>query len=72
MLSLAISLTLCLSCCLLHRSRTSWWAWSPPQVAALTVGRPEDNADITPVISESSANFIEGLVKDAQEKGEWV
>lgn len=43
-----------------------------PQVAALTVGRPEDNADITPVISESSANFIEGLVKDAQEKGEWV
>jgi glyceraldehyde-3-phosphate dehydrogenase (NADP+) len=31
--------------------------------------RPEDNAQITPVISESSANFIEGLVKDAEAKG---
>ncbi len=41
-----------------------------PLVTALRVGSPEDNADITPVISASSANFIEGLVKDAQEKGE--
>ncbi len=40
-----------------------------PGVAALKVGRPEDDADITPVISESSANFIEGLVKDAKDKG---
>ena len=29
----------------------------------------QDDCAITPVISESSANFIEGLVKDAQEKG---
>ncbi|PPD75695.1 hypothetical protein GOBAR_DD27383 [Gossypium barbadense] len=28
-----------------------------------------DDCDITPVVSESSANFIEGLVKDAKEKG---
>jgi delta 1-pyrroline-5-carboxylate dehydrogenase len=28
-------------------------------VAKLTVGRPEDNADITPVVSEASANFIQ-------------
>lgn len=41
-----------------------------PQVAALRVGMPEDDADITPVVSESSANFIEGLVNDAREKGE--
>lgn len=39
------------------------------RVAKLTVGPPEDDSDITPVVSESSANFIEGLVKDAQEKG---
>ncbi|KAG7670659.1 hypothetical protein Ndes2526B_g00443 [Nannochloris sp. 'desiccata'] len=35
----------------------------------LTVGAPEDNASITPVISSSSADFIEGLVKDAEAKG---
>lgn len=40
-------------------------------VAKLRVGRPEDDADITPVVSESSANFIEGLVVDAREKGGW-
>lgn len=39
------------------------------RVAKMKVGDPRDNAEITPVISESSANFIEGLVKDAQEKG---
>lgn len=38
-------------------------------VAKLTVGAPEDNANITSVISESSANFIEKLVTDAKEKG---
>ncbi|KAF6262530.1 aldehyde dehydrogenase domain-containing protein [Scenedesmus sp. NREL 46B-D3] len=38
-------------------------------VAKLSVGRPEDNADITPVVSEASANFIQGLVEDAREKG---
>ncbi|KAK7844052.1 nadp-dependent glyceraldehyde-3-phosphate dehydrogenase [Quercus suber] len=39
------------------------------KVAKLTVGPPEDDCDITPVVSESSANYIEGLVKDAKEKG---
>lgn len=38
-------------------------------VRKLSVGMPEDDADITPVVSESSANFIEGLVNDAKEKG---
>lgn len=39
-------------------------------VGKLVVGMPEDDADITPVVSESSAAFIEGLVDDAREKGE--
>ncbi|KVH40997.1 Aldehyde dehydrogenase, conserved site-containing protein [Cynara cardunculus var. scolymus] len=39
------------------------------KVAKLKVGPPEDNCDITPVVSESSANFIEGLAKDAKAKG---
>lgn len=39
------------------------------KVAKLTVGPPEEDSDITPVVSESSANFIEGLVEDAKEKG---
>ncbi|CAI7878202.1 unnamed protein product, partial [Closterium sp. NIES-53] len=39
------------------------------RLAKLKVGRPEDDADITPVVSESSANFIEGLVLDAKDKG---
>ena len=38
-------------------------------VEKLSVGRPEDNCDITPVISETSANFIEGLAMDAKNKG---
>ncbi|CAL5376203.1 unnamed protein product [Camellia sinensis] len=38
------------------------------KVAKLTVGPPEDNCDITPVVTESSANFIEGLVMDAKQK----
>lgn len=38
------------------------------RVAKLKVGNPRDNCEITPVISESSANFIEGLVNDAREK----
>lgn len=41
-----------------------------PLVQKLSVGLPEDDCDITPVVSESSANFIEGLVNDAREKGE--
>ncbi|RWW50918.1 hypothetical protein BHE74_00042781 [Ensete ventricosum] len=39
------------------------------KMAKLSVGSPEDDCDITPVVSESSANFIEGLVMDAKEKG---
>ena len=39
------------------------------RVAKLSVGPPEEDSDITPVVSESSANFIEGLVLDAKEKG---
>ncbi|KAB1204690.1 NADP-dependent glyceraldehyde-3-phosphate dehydrogenase [Morella rubra] len=39
------------------------------KVAKLTVGPPEENCDITPVVTESSANFIEGLVTDAKQKG---
>ncbi|KAJ0090034.1 hypothetical protein Patl1_14780 [Pistacia atlantica] len=39
------------------------------KVAKLTVGPPENNCDITPVVSESSANYIEGLVLDAKQKG---
>lgn len=39
------------------------------EVAKLTVGDPFDNADITPVIDNSSADFIWGLIEDAQEKG---
>lgn len=39
------------------------------KVKKLSVGMPEKNCDITPVVSESSANFIQGLVEDAKEKG---
>uniref|UniRef100_A0A2C9VEP7 NADP-dependent glyceraldehyde-3-phosphate dehydrogenase n=1 Tax=Manihot esculenta TaxID=3983 RepID=A0A2C9VEP7_MANES len=46
-------------------------------VVKLRVGQPEDNCNITPVVIESSSNFIEGLVMDVKEKGasfcpEWV
>lgn len=37
--------------------------------AKLSVGQPEDNCSVTPVISKSSADYIEGLIKDAEEKG---
>lgn len=39
------------------------------EVAKLTVGDPFDNADITPVIDNASADFIWGLIEDAQEQG---
>ncbi|CAK9199166.1 unnamed protein product [Sphagnum jensenii] len=39
------------------------------KLCKLTVGMPEDDCDITPVISDTSANFIEGLVQDARCKG---
>ncbi|VRF27644.1 NADP-dependent glyceraldehyde-3-phosphate dehydrogenase [Streptococcus pneumoniae] len=38
------------------------------EVFKLTVGDPFDNADITPVIDNASADFIWGLIEDAQEK----
>ncbi|KAL5062734.1 hypothetical protein RYX36_024471 [Vicia faba] len=39
------------------------------KVAKLSVEPPENESEITTVVSESSANFIEGLVNDAKEKG---
>lgn len=39
------------------------------EVTKLTVGDPFDNAAITPVIDNTSADFIWGLIEDAQEKG---
>lgn len=38
------------------------------EVSKLTVGDSFDNADITPVIDNASADFIWGLIEDAQEK----
>lgn len=35
----------------------------------LSVGMPEDNADITPLIDTKAADFVEGLINDANEKG---
>ncbi|MBU9888828.1 MAG: NADP-dependent glyceraldehyde-3-phosphate dehydrogenase [Candidatus Omnitrophica bacterium] len=40
-----------------------------PLVKAMTVGRPEDNADITPLISEEAADFVQELMEDALAKG---
>lgn len=39
------------------------------KVLKLTIGNPEDDADITPLIDTDAANFVEGLVNDAVEKG---
>lgn len=39
------------------------------KVLTLTVGNPEDNADITPLIDSGAADFVEGLINDAVEKG---
>ncbi|GJR37798.1 ankyrin repeat-containing protein [Tanacetum coccineum] len=40
------------------------------KVAKLKVGPPEDDCDITPVVSESSANFIEGGLRGKRQ--EWL
>lgn len=40
-----------------------------PLIKKLTVGKPEDNADITPLISDAAADFVEELVDDACAKG---
>ncbi|MGT2925772.1 NADP-dependent glyceraldehyde-3-phosphate dehydrogenase [Streptococcus cuniculipharyngis] len=39
------------------------------EVLKLSVGMPEDNADITPLIDTAAADFIQGLVEDAADKG---
>ncbi|MGT2832792.1 NADP-dependent glyceraldehyde-3-phosphate dehydrogenase [Streptococcus halotolerans] len=39
------------------------------KVLKLTVGSPEENADITSLIDTAAADFVEGLVNDAVEKG---
>lgn len=39
------------------------------EVDSLKIGDPFDNADITPLIDNKSADFIENLIKDALEKG---
>ena len=38
-------------------------------VSKLSVGQPEDDCDITAVVSRRSADFIQGLVEDALAKG---
>lgn len=38
-------------------------------VKNLSVGMPEDNADITPLIDTKAADFVERLITDANEKG---
>ncbi|MFA9413537.1 MULTISPECIES: NADP-dependent glyceraldehyde-3-phosphate dehydrogenase [unclassified Streptococcus] len=39
------------------------------QVLKLTIGDPLEDADITPLIDTAAADFVEGLVKDAADKG---
>ena len=39
------------------------------QVLDLTIGNPEDDADITPLIDKNAADFVEGLINDASDKG---
>ena len=39
------------------------------EVEKLTIGMPEENADITPLIDTKAADFVEGLIKDAKDKG---
>lgn len=39
------------------------------RVETLSVGYPQENADITPVVHHSSAEYIEKLVQDAIQKG---
>jgi len=40
-----------------------------PLVRAMTVGRPEDDADITTLISTEAADFVQELIDDAVQKG---
>lgn len=57
------------ACDLLSALQLLYAAQVQAGVQKLSVGRPEDNCDITPVVSSSSADFITGLVEDAQAKG---
>ena len=40
-----------------------------PLVQKLSVGLPEDDADITPLISKEAADFVQELIDDAVQKG---
>ncbi len=40
-----------------------------PLVEKLSIGNPEENADITPLINDSSADYVAGLIDDAVLKG---
>lgn len=40
-----------------------------PLVSKMSVGRPEDDADITPLISAEAADFVQELIDDAIRKG---
>lgn len=42
------------------------------KVAALTVGKSSEGADITPMIDQKSADFVLSLIEDAKEKGATV
>jgi glyceraldehyde-3-phosphate dehydrogenase (NADP+) len=39
------------------------------RVKGLTAGRPEDDANVTPLIDSASADFVQGLIDDSIERG---
>jgi len=39
------------------------------KISKLSVGKPEDDAFITPVIDEKTADYVQGLIDDAQSDG---
>lgn len=39
------------------------------RIQQLTVGQPEEDADITPLIDDKAADFVQGLIDDAVENG---
>ena len=42
------------------------------QVNGLSVGMPEDDATVTPLINDKSADYVQSLIDDAKEKGATV
>ncbi|WP_019241597.1 MULTISPECIES: NADP-dependent glyceraldehyde-3-phosphate dehydrogenase [Bacillus] len=40
-----------------------------PEVEELTIGSPEENKTIVPLIDDKSADYVQGLIDDALEKG---